>query len=711
MFSRLFGRRSPADTLAQARAVAANGDIGRAEQLFHDVLSREPASEAAIVGLSRLLINALRIDEAHTLLRAKFDADSANAPATVGLELGRLALRIGDIPNADSVSLKILEHYPTRFDAIELRVQCLLARSDVASAQHLARSWANTHADDASTQTLLSKVELAAGNSAAALDTARRAVEIDPSAAEGRYALACAELTAGNVQHAIDQFESLLADCPDHADAHYQLGHRLLTTSPIDGIYHLELCLRYDPLHANAMNALVRQMRAQNQHRAAIEHAEKLQSKLVFHYELFYILAVLYYETCDYEHSVALLRDILQRRPDSIDAMSQLGLGLRALGEFDEAFAVVQNAVQRAPDHHGARCNLALLKADRGNAQEAIADLTRQIQSYPNDSIVRWDRAVLLLSTGDFSHGWDDYELRWIAPGAETLPALYPTWHGQSASDSTLVVLGEQGVGDEIMFASCLSNLRGRFARVVIACNPKLVPLFQRSFGEFADVVSRVNVPHALAGLSPPTEKAGGTVLQIAMGSLPGLFRRDAAAFPRTSGFLRADGAKIERWRNELEAHGPGLNIGLSWRGGAALTRKSQRSLDLKNLAHLTSFLGARFINLQYNATADEITTLKRDHGIDLIHFDDALADYDETAALTCAVDVVVTVQTALAHLAGALGQRVLVMLPFSPEWRYLRTGSTWPWYPSATLLRQKAPGVWHDVIDDVHTKLNSLQP
>lgn len=699
------------DLLDQVSATLLDcGDAAAAEATCRRWMVQEPNRALPYHRLAESLVAQRQPAPARAILTEALTRCPSSDTFEIRLLLASLLLKLGDVTDAATLAAALADADDSRFDVLRLAVRCEIACGDVARAVARAQSYAQRHPHHSDAHACLCDALLASGQTQSARDCAQHAVALDPSSAYGNLILARSEFKIGQRDQARERLEHLIAEHPEHADAHYAFAQLLIKESANDAEFHLELCLRYDPLHADAMNLLVRLLNDRGQRKPAIERAESLRVAGVFHRDLLTVLAVLYHDAGQYEKSVALLRQVLDRLPTSVDTMSQLGLGLRALGSFDEARTVLQHALELAPTHHSARCNLALVKADYGNVQEAIADLTREIELHPGDVLVRWDRSLMLLSAGNFAEGWDDYELRWHAPRADVLPTNYPAWQGQTLPNGILLVLGEQGIGDEIMFASCFPDVRGRAARIIIACGSKLVGLFRRSFGNFADVMPRADLKEQLDALALPPD-AHARIIQLASGSLPRLFRRDAAAFPAHHGFLQGDPAKIAKWRDELAPYSNKLRIGLSWRGGAAATRQSQRSLDIPELAQLTQFPNAHFINLQHNATADEVAALKRDHGIDLIHFDAALADYDETAALTCAVDVVVTVQTALAHLAGALGQRVLVMLPFSPEWRYLRTGSTWPWYPSATLLRQTAPGVWHDVIDDVHSKLNSLQP
>ena len=172
--------------------------------------------------------------------------------------------------------------------------------------------------------------------------------------------------------------------------------------------------------------------------------------------------------------------------------------------------------------------------------------------------------------------------------------------------------------------------------------------------------------------------------------------------FPRHSGYLAPDEQKKAAWKRRLDALGPGAKLGLSWQGGVGHTGKARRSLTLEQLLPLLRLAGVHFVSLQYTEVGDEIRNLAARHGITVHHWQEAIDDYDETAALVCALDRVVTVCTALVHLTGALGRPAIVMVPFGSDWRYGAQGERMLWYPSVRLIRQRAIGDWSPVIESV---------
>jgi hypothetical protein len=365
--------------------------------------------------------------------------------------------------------------------------------------------------------------------------------------------------------------------------------------------------------------------------------------------------------------ATARCRAALELEPALIASYSTLGLALERQGRYDEAIAAHREL------------------AARGGSR-ATAD---------------FGEALVRLLLGEFQAGWEQYEARLIAPGVRTLYEQldYPRWRGASLAQRNLFIAREQGLGDEIMFASCFADAIGVAGRCFISCDARLQPLFARSFPR-ATVVSgsEAEVRERLAGEAID--------YQIPAGSLPLVFRTRPEDFPRHSGYLLADPARVEHWRARLASLGAGRWIGVSWRGGVPKSGRERRSLPLAALKPLLQVPGTRFVSLQYGDVEAEVGALERNHGIRVEHWPEVIASADETAALLGALDRTVSVCTALVHLAGALGRPVSVLVPAVPEWRYGARGEGMPWYPSVRLFRQSVPGDWQPVIEAVRAGL-----
>jgi hypothetical protein len=196
---------------------------------------------------------------------------------------------------------------------------------------------------------------------------------------------------------------------------------------------------------------------------------------------------------------------------------------------------------------------------------------------------------------------------------------------------------------------------------------------------------------------------------KLAVGTLPSILRADAGAFDRPAAYLKADPLRVARWRERLAALGAGLKIGISWRGGTATTRGALRSIALERLAPVLATPGTCFVSLQYGSCEEDIAAARAACGIAIARFAEIDADFEETAALVDALDLVISVCTAVIHLGGGLGKRVWILVPAVPDWRYMAQGEAMPWYPAVTLFRQRRAGDWDEPVQAISQRLQPL--
>jgi tetratricopeptide (TPR) repeat protein len=397
------------------------------------------------------------------------------------------------------------------------------------------------------------------------------------------------------------------------------------------------------------------------------------------------------------DHAFFELQRINDARPDNAEVLSAIALTLQRLHRPQEALEYFEHALRRAPNDAELMVGRGIALRDLGRLGEAAESLDVALELQPGLVPALWHQSLVFLLQQDFARGWQHYDLRLRSEDRPQYPARYPSWQGEDTGNMGVLVYGEQGLGDEIMFASCLPELIAASRNCVIECSGRLAGLFGRSF------------PTALVRAMKP-EMASQTNddvdVQIAMGSVPKFRRQCIADFPRHHGYLIADPDCVERWRQRLGALGNGLRVGISWRGGTQETRSPVRSLPLDEWAPILKVGEVHFVDLQYADHGHEIDQAQMRHGVRIHSWPETGDDFEETAALVSALDLVVSVCTTVIHLAGALGKPVWVMAPYSPEWRYGMEGQAMPWYPSATIFRQPAYGNWRPVIEAVAQSL-----
>lgn len=389
--------------------------------------------------------------------------------------------------------------------------------------------------------------------------------------------------------------------------------------------------------------------------------------------------------------------------PDSGDEWLALGLRLRAAGQWVEAAAVLSRASALLPDHAGAAHALATALHRLGRARRAVAAYDRALALQPDHAEARWNRALALLATGDFAEGWRDYEWRWTGVGmAPHSTFTTPPWRGDALDGRTILVHGEQAVGEQILCLRYLPLLKRRGAHVVLACRAALRRLFATAPG-----LDRIVAPDRDDAHTDIVLPAGAIHEHVPILSLPALLgTRSAADIPADVPYLTPEPERVAHWRRRL-GEGPGaaarLSVGLVWRGNRDHGPDAIRSLEAGMLLPLAGLAGVRLVSLQTDAEPGEAALLgAEDPSADL-------TDPAETAAVMACLDLIVTIDDAPAHLAGALGRPVWVMLPVGGDWRWGEDGPSSRWYPTARLFRQPARGDWGAVIAHVAAALDAL--
>lgn len=387
-------------------------------------------------------------------------------------------------------------------------------------------------------------------------------------------------------------------------------------------------------------------------------------------------------------------RESVRLKPKQLSFRANLALILKDLGRIDEARALYRQIVSEAPQHGKLAADMGTLAVECDGDLDAAREWLRKAQALSDNPRPFLAGAIVELLAGRFDAAWPLYEYRKQVPDQRyqhELFARYPSWRGEDLGSGRLLVYGEQGLGDEVMFASMFRDLEKRVPNLTLLCDMRLGSLFRRSFPRF-EVIAE------------PRERQASVIDEIkdvrgvvAAGSLGQYFRRHHEDFPRER-YLLADPERTSEWRARLARLGSGTKIGLSWIGGHQSTGRSRRSLSLEQLRPVLEIPGVTWISLQYTDCAAEIAAMAA-AGIEVHQFPGVTNDMDDLASLIEALDFVVSVCNTTVHIAGATGKEVLVMAPFVPEWRYGMTGEEMVWYASARVLRQAEYGKWDNVL------------
>jgi len=403
-------------------------------------------------------------------------------------------------------------------------------------------------------------------------------------------------------------------------------------------------------------------------------------------------LGVALYELKEYEEAARAQRKAIAAKPDFAEAHSNLGNALHALRRFDEAVVAYKRAIELAPNYADAWANYGTTLHHSGSFEEGIATLRRAIALAPLHANARSGLGILLLMRGDLAEGWDEYE--WRLRSTERKGPKFPEipWQGENLAGKHIYVQAEQGFGDTLQFARYIPMLVARGAKVTLRVHQQLVRLMRESLPGIVVLGDRGD---------PAPYQCDAVLL-----SLPRVFKTRLETIAAEVPYLRPPANVAELWRNRF-AKMKGLRVGVVWAGNPDHVNDTRRSIKLPLLAPLFAVRGTSFASLQFGPRAADLKKLKRKATIDDIG--NKFEDFVDTAAAINALDLVITVDTSVAHIAGALGKPVWVLLPWVTDWRWLLNREDNPWYPTMRLFRQKKGEEWEDVITRVEKELKAV--
>jgi hypothetical protein len=391
------------------------------------------------------------------------------------------------------------------------------------------------------------------------------------------------------------------------------------------------------------------------------------------------------------------LRRAIELQPDLSDAHLALGKLLYAAGDREAGLECFRAAVRAEPDSIPALCELWKATDELVLIEERAEVGRRYVTLRPDHVEARWDHALHLLNVGDLTAGWAGYGYRWkrAAYKAWHYDLPYPEWEGEPLAGKRILAWREQGVGDEIMFSSCLPDLIAAAGHVVFACTDRLLPLFARSFPE-AEVVNSDRI-------EPPHPEPFAVDYHTAIGAVPRWFRPTLASFPDRAGWLVPDADQVARWHARVAALGPGLKVGVSWRSQFMTADRARSYTTLDQWSEILSVPGVVFVNLQYDDCTLALETARERLGVTVHAWPDLNLrnDFDGVAALMANLDLVISIPNSVGELAGALGRPVWRLIPGRPgDWTMLGSPDRRPWYPTMRVIGTEREGDWARVIE-----------
>jgi tetratricopeptide (TPR) repeat protein len=531
------------------------------------------------------------------------------------------------------------------------------------------------------------------GNLEQAEDLYHKILERDPHHAEANHLLGVIALDNADYPTACQLMEKAVASNPKHFIAHNNLGNAL---TALGDLGQAEKCyrkaLKFKPDYAMAHNNLGNVLKQTEGYVEAEKHYLRAVSLDATYVEALSGLGAVQLELGKVGEAEQNCRRALELNPDFAEAHTNLGNVLAEQGIYVEAISHHRRAVDFNPGNAGVLNDLGNVLKDSQQFEEARDIYSRAIAIDPEDAKANYNLAMAHMTDGDLAQGFRGFEWRWKVAGmVENRDFPGQQWDGEALDGRTILIHAEQGLGDTIQFSRYLPLVVASGAKVVFECQPSLVDLVA-GMGENITVFAKGEAP-------PPYDQIHAPLL-----SLPRLLGTTLQTVPADIPYLHADKLLSEQWSERLSAY-QGPKIGLIWRGGAAHLNDRNRSTSMAQFEACFSESGVNFFSLQKDRPKEDNKLPER--------FFDLGAEFDsfsDTAAAMRNLDLVISVDTAVAHLAGAVGTPVWTLLPYPSDWRWLVKREDSPWYPTMRLMRKEAGQDWQSLLQKVAAEINKME-
>jgi tetratricopeptide (TPR) repeat protein len=576
------------------------------------------------------------------------------------IELGWQHQQQGRFAEAEAVYRQVLASYPNHPDAMQLL--------GVLAAQ--------------------------VGKADIAMDLIRRAIAINPRQPMYHCNLGQAYLSVGRADDAVAAFAQAITLKPDFFQAIVNQGNAYLARRDFDqAISNYRRAIELDPNVAETYNNLGNAFR----HKQQIDHAMAAYREAIARNprlpDAHYNLAIALKDSKRFDEAIVEFQQAISLRPNYPEAINNLGNVYQTQGRLEEAAALFRQAIALRPGFVNARNNLANVLHDERKLDDAIASYRQVMEMAPEWALPHYNYSLTLLLLGEFEQGWREHEFRRKAPEIEIFIQDFPkpSWDGSDLNGQTILIHSEQGFGDAIQFARYLPMVAARGGRVIFQCHDELADLFKGIAGA-QQVVAR----------GQPLPEFD---LHLPLLSLPLIFQTNSfESIPCGVPYLQADPELSQRWRQRAAPLEGKLKVGLVWSGRV---HPPGRSVELAALAPLAKVPGVSFVSLQVGEASKQADSPPP--GMTIANWSDGLRNFTDTAALMEQIDLLITIDTAAAHLAGAMGKPVWVLVPWKPDWRWLLDDEQTRWYPTMRLYRQPTRGDFATPIQRMAADLNAL--
>jgi tetratricopeptide (TPR) repeat protein len=519
----------------------------------------------------------------------------------------------------------------------------------------------------------------------------QKALKYNPYLAEAHNNIGIALHEKGRFDEAVLNFQNALELKVDYAEAYFNMGNAFHKKKQHDyAMASYNKALKINPALYEAYNNIGLILQEQGNLMEAISNYRKVVQIKPDFAMAYFNLGTVFQKEKKLDEAITNFKRALQLDPDIDNAHLNLGIALHEKGFPDEALSSYEQAVKQKPDSIDALTNLGIVLQAKQRLVEAISVFRKVLQMKPDDAEAHWNFSITLLLSGNFEAGWMEYEWRQHVKEFEKRSFTKPRWNGEDIRARAVLLYAEQGIGDTIQFVRYAPLLAQKGARVFVECQAELVSLLTGVDG-VQEVIKRGEV-------LPEFD------MHCSLLSLPYIFNTSLETIPSRIPYIQANPSLVAKWGDKVRSDTHLFKVGIAWSGNPKYKHDHLRSCELETFACLANIEGIDYFSLQKRKVAEQATDPLA--GLRLIDFMDEVNDFADTAAIIQNLDLVISVDTAVAHLAGALGKTVWILLPYTPDWRWMLDREDSPWYPTMSLFRQKSPGEWGPVIEKVAEEL-----
>ncbi|NWF97982.1 MAG: tetratricopeptide repeat protein [Nitrospirae bacterium] len=669
-----------------------NGEIQKAEYGFRKLLEKKPNHAESLRFLGIILLQTKKYESAIDVIQKDIKLNPKNADSYNNLGLSFFGLKQYD--KAIELFNKAIKLDPSHFHAYYNLGNSFKSLNKFDDAIECYKKSLSINPQFIEAHNNLGDVYQEKELFDEAIQSYKNALNINSNFGNIYNNLGLALFKKGLYDEALGYFKKALELNPQLADAYNNIGNYFFNKNEIDQAinYYLK-ALKLEQNFAT-YNNLGNAFKEKGLLEEAIKFYEKALNFNQNAVNTAIDLGNLIRKKGKLDEAICFFQNLIDKNPQNPVVYINMAVIFQEKGLLDEAFKYYNKALEINPNVAEGYNNLALAFIEKGLYEEALSNLEKSLQLKPSLASAHFNLAMLLLLKNNFSKGWEEYEWRWKTSDFKSIKFNYsqPLWDGSDKNGRIILLHAEQGLGDTIHFMRYIKLVIEKNMEVIFRCPKELISLAKYSFPEVKII--------------PFEESLPDFEVHCPLMSLPLILKTTIDSIPAQIPYISVDSSLINFWTEKIKDNS-NLKIGIAWSGNPKYKRDKQRSCSLKNFLEILKIKPISFYSLQKGSGSEQVKELPEE--INLIDFTEEIKDFSDTAAIIQNLDLIISVDTAVAHLAGAMGKPVWTMLPFVPDWRWMLDREDSPWYPTMRLFRQQSIDNWNSVIIRIKKELEAI--